>query len=204
MKRFISIMLVLVMILTFAACNDDKETSTTSPQETVSLDVEVLKADWKNGELFLPNGKTVKLPCKVSEFIEQSGLKIGNQDVFTNKVLAPEESVTLNVAGEGVNFKIKARNNTTEEIGCMDATVIQYNFNNTNTANRQIKFASTLSPGVTRAAVEEALGVPKGQKSEDALYYYKGKNSDKRNVKLIISFNSDDIVNSVSYEIIYN
>lgn len=203
MKKIISIMLVLVMLLTFVACNEDKEVPST-PQETVSLNAETLKADWQNGELFLPNGKTVKLPCKVSEFIEQSGLKIGNQDVLANKVLAPEESITLNVSGEGVNFKIKARNTTREEIGCMDATVIQYNFNNTNTANRQIKFASTLSPGVTRAAVEEALGVPKGQKSEDTLYYYKGKNSDKRNVKLIVSFNSDDIVNSVSYEIIYD
>ena len=202
MKKIISIMLALVMLLSFAACNKDKTPST--PQETVKIDGEMLKADWQSGKIVFPNGNSVQLPCKVSEFIEKSGLKIGNESVIGDKVLAPREELTLNIAGDGVTFKVTVRNTTsTPEMSYKDANVIEYNFNNTNVGNRQIKFAGTLTPGATREAVEDALGRPKGQKKDDTLYYYNGENSKDRKVKLIVSFNSDDIVNSVAYEIVY-
>ncbi len=202
MKKIISIMLALVMLLSFAACNKEKEPST--PQETVKIDGDVLKADWQSGKIVFPNGNSVELPCKVSEFIEKSGLKIGNESVLGDMVLAPREEVTLNIVGDGMSFKATARNTTsTPEMSYKEASVIEYNFNNTYTANRQIKFAGTLTPGATREAVEDALGRPKGQKKDDTLYYYNGENSKDRKVKLIVSFNSDDIVNSVAYEIVY-
>lgn len=199
MKKIISIILIATMLFSFAACNKDKGSST--PQETVSLNVEVLKNDWQNGEIII-NDKTVKLPCKVSELVEQSGLKIGNADIIINKVLKSKESTSFNLVGDGVVIRIKAVNKTSEDgLNCMDATVVQYSFNNTNPGNKQVKFAGTLTAGVTRAAVEEALGVPEDQTSDDTLYYFNGKNEKGKKVELIISFNSDDIVNSVSYEV---
>lgn len=202
MKKIISIMLALVMLLSFAACNKEKEPS--RPLETVAIDGEMLKADWQSGKIVFPNGNSVELPCKVSEFVEQGGLKIANEDVLGDKMLKPREEVTLNIAGDGLTFKVTVRNTTsTPEMSYKDASVIEYNFNNTNVGNRQMKFAGTLTPGATRDAVEDALGRPKGQNKEDTLYYYTGKNDKNRTVKLIVSFNSDDIVNSVAYEIIY-
>ena len=202
MKKFISIMLALVMLLSFAACNKDKTPST--PQETVKIDGEMLKADWQSGKIVFPNGNSIELPCKVSEFVEQGGLKIANEDILGDKMLKPREEVTLNIAGDGLTFKVTVRNTTsTPEMSYKDASVIEYNFNNTNVGNRQMKFAGTLTPGATRDAVEDALGRPKGQKKDDTLYYYTGTNEKNRTVKLIVSFNSNDIVNSVSYEIVY-
>lgn len=202
MKKIISIMLAMVMLLSFAACNKDKTPST--PQETVKIDGEMLKADWQSGKIVFPNGNSIELPCKVSEFVEQGGLKIANEDILGDKMLKPREEVTLNIAGDGLTFKVTVRNTTsTPEMSYKDASVIEYNFNNTNVGNRQMKFAGTLTPGATRDAVEDALGRPKGQKKDDTLYYYTGTNEKNRTVKLIISFNSNDIVNSVSYEIVY-
>lgn len=202
MKKIISIMLALVMLLSFAACNKEKEPS--RPLETVAIDGEMLKADWQSGKIVFPNGNSVELPCKVSEFIEKSGLKIGNESALGDKVLAPKEEVTLNIVGEGVFFEVVARNTSKDpDVPYKDVNVIAHSFNNTSEGNRQIKFAGTLTPGATRKAVEEALGIPEGQKTEDTLYYYNGKHRSNRNVKLIVAFNSDNIVNSVSYEIVY-
>lgn len=202
MKKIISVMLALVMLLSFAACNKEKEPTT--PQETVKIDGDMLKADWQSGKIVFPNGNSVELPCKVSEFIEKGEFKIGNESVVGDKKLKPREEVTLNIVGNGASFKVTVRNTTsTPEMSYKDASVIEYNFNNTNKGNRQIKFAGTLTPGATRDAVEDALGRPKGQKKDDTLYYYNGKNAKDRNVKLIVSFNSDNIVNSVAYEIVY-
>jgi|GEM_PF-6326957 len=199
MKRIIAVLLAMVMLLSFAACKKNDETQ--PPQETVTIDVEMLKADWQNGVLFLLNDKSVKIPCKVSEFIEKSGLKISNADNLANKDIAPQEIITLNVVGEGLSFRIKAKNTSKEAVKYLDTKVFYYSFNNTNESNRQIKFAGTLTPGATRAAVEEALGIPEGRTEDDMLYTYNGKNAQKRKVKLTISFDSYDIANSVAYEI---
>ena len=32
----------------------------------------MLKADWQSGKIVFPNGNSVQLPCKVSEFIDTS------------------------------------------------------------------------------------------------------------------------------------
>lgn len=204
MKKFISIILALTMLLSFASCSNDEEDTPSTPQETVKLDVKELKKTWEEGKLSFPNGKSVKIPCTVNEFIEKSGLEIANSDSLGNKTLSPRETVILNIAGEGVSFQVTARNTTSKDnVPFKEVEVVEYNFNNTNEANRQIQFAGSLTPGVTRKSVEKALGVPKGQKSDDTLYYYTGENEAKKDVKLVISFNSDDIVNSVSYKVIY-
>ena len=202
MKRIIAIMLAMVMLLSFNACkNNNNDDETQPPQETVSIDVEVLKADWQNGVLYFPNDKNVQFPCTVNEFVEKSGLKISNADIFSNKDIVPQEEITLNVAGEGLSFRIKAKNTSKESVKYLDATIFYYSFNNTTEANRQIKFAGTLSPGATRIAVEEALGIPEGRTEEDSLYIYNGRNEQKKKVKLTVAFNSYNITNSVAYEI---
>lgn len=205
MKKIISIMLVVILAFSFAACNKKETTGkeTDALKETVSVDVEALKADWKKGELVI-NGVSVEMPCKVSELIEKTGLKISNQAVLGEKVLNSGETLSLNIVGEDLYFKVVARNNTDEDgLGYMDATVIQYDFNNSNAGNRQIKLAGTLSPGASRADVEAALGIPEGQTSEDAQYFYEGRNEKNKRVQLVVSFNSFDVANSVSYEIKY-
>ncbi len=205
MKKIISIMLVALLLLSFAACNKNGTASedTEALKETVKVDVEALKSDWQKGELVI-NDVSVEMPCKVSELIEKTGLKISNQDTLGEKVLKAGETLSLNIVGEDLYFKIMVRNNTKEDgLNYMDATVIKYDFTGSNEGNRQIKLAGTLSPGASRKDVEKALGIPKGKTSEDVLYTYEGKNSQNRKVELNVSFNSFDVANSVSFEIKY-
>lgn len=205
MKKIISIMLVAILLFSFAACNKKGTMSedTEALKETVKVDVEALKSDWKNGELVI-NDVSIEMPCKVSELIEKTGLEISNQAILGEKVLNAGETLSLNIVGEDIYFKVMVRNNTKEDgLNYMDATVIKYDFTNSNMGNRQIKLAGTLSPGASREDVEKALGIPKGKTSEDTLYSYEGKNSQNRKVELNVSFNSFDVANSVSFEIKY-
>lgn len=205
MKKIISIMLVAILLFSFAACNKKETMSedTEALKETVKVDAEALKSDWKNGELVI-NDVSIEMPCKVSELIEKTGLEISNQAILGEKVLNAGETLSLNIVGEDIYFKVMVRNNTKEDgLNYMDATVIKYDFTNANEGNRQIKLAGTLSPGVSRKDVEKALGIPEGKTSEDTLYSYEGKNSQNRKVELNVSFNSFDVANSVSFEIKY-
>lgn len=205
MKKIISIMLVAILLFSFAACNKKETMSedTEALKETVKLDAEALKSDWKNGELVI-NDVSIEMPCKVSELIEKTGLEISNQAILGEKVLNAGETLSLNIVGEDIYFKVMVRNNTKEDgLNYMNATVIKYDFTNSNMGNRQIKLAGTLSPGASRKDVEEALGIPEGKTSEDTLYSYEGKNSQNRKVELNVSFNSFDVANFVSFEIKY-
>ncbi len=199
MKKIISIILVAVMLLSFAACGKEK----TPPVETLPLDTEALKADWKNGTLVFPGDKTATFPCTLNEFIKNSGATINNDKAYDGKMLESEESLSFYVSAEGANFKITVKNTTDEAVSYLDAYVSKYSYNNTNEANRQIKFAGTLSPGVARSDVEKALEIPENRTSEDVLYIYEGRNAKNKKVNLNIAFNSDGVVNSVSYEILY-
>lgn len=200
MKKVISIILVAIMLFSFAAC--DKKGSG-SPDETLPLDIEALKADWKKGTLVFPGDKTVNLPCTLSEFVENSGVKINKEKTFEGRMLEPDESMTFYVSIDGANMKITVKNITKEAVSYMDANVSKYSYNNSSEANRQIKFVNTLSPGVSRSDVEKALEIPENRTSEDVLYIYEGRNTKNKKIELIVAFNSDNVVNSVSYEILY-
>ena len=200
MKRFISIMLALTMLLSFAACGEKEGPA--ELKETVPMDVEQLKTEWKNGALVI-NDKEVKIPCKLSEFVEKTGLKLGNESTNTKKILKSDETLTFNVVGPEISFKITVKNVGRLEVDYKDASVVKCVFNNTTEGNRQIKFAGTLSPGAAREDVQKALGIPNGQSKDDTLYRYREKDeATGRVVELIVSFNSYDVANSVSYEII--
>ena len=182
MKKLISIILVAVMVLSFAACDNNKK----PPVETLPLDTEALKADWKNGTLVFPGDKTITFPCTLSEFLEQSGATINNVKAYDGKMLEPDERLSFYVSADDANFKIAIINTKDEAVSYLDANVSEYSYNNTNEANRQIKFAGTLSPGVARSDVEKALEIPENRTSEDVLYVYEGRNSKNKKVKLLL------------------
>lgn len=204
MKKFISLVLVAILVFSFAACNNDSEddsTTTTNEQSTLELNIEELKYNWTDGILTFANGKQITVPCTISQFVEASGLEIQNGDIIANLSLEPDESKDIYLVSDDTYIGIECENLTTENVNIMDATIVEYIFNNTKEGNRNIKFANTLTVGVGRADVEEALGVPKGATAEDVLYVYSGRNDKRDKVELRITFNSDNIVNSVAFKI---
>ncbi len=203
MKKIISLILVAVLLFSFAACNNDNskdDKNTTENQSTIELNVEELKYNWTSGVLTFANGKQITLPCTVSQFLEASGLSI-NAYGFDTKVFAPDESKTYYAVDENTYISVKCINLTSEDIKVTEATVCEYSFNNTNKGNRNINFANTLTVGATKTKITEALGEPQNIAGENTLYYYKGKNDDMKKVELRIGFNSDDIVNSVAFKL---
>lgn len=203
MKKFISLVLVAVLVLSFAACNKDSkdDSTTTTEPSTLELNIEELKYNWTDGILTFANGKQITVPCTISQFVEASGLEIQNGDIIANLSLEPDESKDIYLVSDDTYIGIECENLTTENVNIMDATIVEYIFNNTKEGNRNIKFANTLTVGVGRADVEEALGIPKGATAEDVLYIYSGRNNKRDKVELRITFNSDNIVNSVAFEI---
>lgn len=200
MKKIISLILVAVLMFSFAACDNKSKDDTTTEPTTLELDVEELKYNWTDGVLTFANGKQVTLPCTVAQFLEASGLSINNIDI-NNHVLKPEERVDAYVVGENTYICIQCENLTDKDAKVVDATIVEYSFNNMNKGNKNIKFANTLTVGVGKADVEEALGEPQSTAGDNALYFYKGRNKERKKVELRISFSSENIVNSVAFVI---
>lgn len=210
MKKIISLILVAVLAVSFASCNnsdsdtDSKEsTSNTSApeQSTLELNVKELKSNWKDGVLTFANGNQVTLPCTLKQLVEASGLEVQNANIIGDVIIEPDDSEDFYLVGDDTYIHIECENRTREHLNYMDTTVVEYSFNNTKSGNQNIKFANTLTVGVGRADVEEALGIPKGSTSKSVYYSYKGRNSNREKVELRINFNSDNIVNSVAFEI---
>lgn len=203
MKKIIALLLVLVIAFSITACDgsDNKGENTYKYGETLPLDVEELKANWKDGELVFANKKSIKLPCKAEEFVSASDLKVNGGESVVLLTLAPDETKSLYLVDDGTSIEITCKNTTDEDINIMEATVVEYYFTNVKPGNRKIKFVGTLTAGVTRADVEKALELPKNATSEDVLYFYKGRNSANKKVELRVSFNSDNVVNSVAFKV---
>lgn len=168
---------------------------------TQLIDVEQLKENWQIGELVFANEKSVELPCTVTEMVNASELGIYNEKNIKVLTLKSGESKTIYLTNDSTRLEITCKNKGKEDVNIMDSTVIGYNLTNVSSGNRKIKFAGTLTPGVTRADVEKALELPENAKNTDTLYYYNDKNEKNKNVELIVSFNSDNIVNSVSFSV---
>lgn len=197
MKKIISILLVLLIAVSVTACSSKNDKN----PETLPLDVEQLKENWQIGELVFANEKSVELPCTVTEMVNASELGIYNEKNIKVLTLKSGESKTIYLTNDSTRLEITCKNKGKEDVNIMDSTVIGYNLTNVSSGNRKIKFAGTLTPGVTRADVEKALELPENAKNTDTLYYYNGKNEKNKNVELIVSFNSDNIVNSVSFSV---
>ena len=206
MKKFIAILLVLVIgLFAFTACNKDDDNSGEDygdykPVE--KFDGDKLKETWTTGEITFGNKNKIKLPCTIDEFLQASGLKIANEQAFANKQYKPGESFTIPLSGQDTQLKIDCENLGTTECGYKDTTVVGFNYFNSANGNRAITVAAGLTVGVSREDVEEALGIPEGKTSEDRLYTYTVKVEEKDAIRMSVSFNSSDIVNSISYDLI--
>lgn len=201
MKKLIALLLIVVIAFSITACTDKHKDDNVTQQTTIKLDAEKLKANWKSGEITFADGKKATIPCTPKELAEKSGLSIRNYDAISIKTLAPGESFTINIVNDNTSIDVKCENKTEEPINILDSTVIKYSFNNTKSGNKEVFFAESLTVGVTRDAIVDALGEPKSTAGEDTLYFYTGKNSKGKRIELRVGFNANNIVNSVSYEV---
>ncbi len=202
MKKIISLLLVLVIMFCVTACknNTDNDDNKEYLAETQPIDVETLKANWKEGIITFSNGNNVTLPCTLEEFLKQSELEIYNSSNFENRTLQKNETVTMNAVDAKTSISVKCKNQSNDPQNIMQTMVVKVVVNNTVAGNRGIKFADTLTAGGSRADVEAALGIPKGKTSEDVLYTYEARNSKNKKIELRITFNSDDVVNAVTFD----
>lgn len=206
MKKFTAVLLALVLVLfSFAACNkeDDSNPSTDygDYEPVEKFDEEKLKETWSIGEITFANENKVTLPCTVREFIEKSGMHLADESIYANQQMQPGKTFALQLLSENTQIKIDCKNLGTSDVSYLDATVVGFNFFNSVAGNRQITVAAGLTVGITRAEVEDALGIPEGKTSEDSMYTYKEKVSDEQTIRLSISFNSSGIVNSITYKV---
>lgn len=201
MKKIIALLLIVVIAFSITACTDKNKDDNVTQQTTIKLDAEKLKANWKSGEITFADGKKATIPCTPKELAEKSGLTIRNYDAISIKTLAPGESLTINIVNDNTSIDVKCENKTKETVNVLDSTVVKYSFNNTKAGNKEVFFADSLTVGVTRDAIVDALGEPKSTAGEDTLYFYTGKNSKGKRIELRVGFNANNIVNSVSYEV---
>ena len=205
MKKIIAILLVLVIALfSFAACNkkDSNDPNADNPYKPVEeFNEDKLKETWSQGEITFPNGNKLTIPCTVGEFIEKSGMKTGAASQYENKAIKAKEKINLILNGGDAQVKITCQNKGEDDANYLDITVTEFNFFYGKQGNRQITVAAGLTVGVTREEVESALGIPEGKSSEDTLYTYKNELDNGQKITLIVSFNSSDVVNSISYKL---
>ena len=201
MKKIIALLLIVVIAFSITACTDKNKDDNVTQQTTIKLDAEKLKANWKSGEITFADGKKATIPCTPKELAEKSGLTIRNYDAISIKTLAPGESTSINIVNDNTSIDVKCENKTKETVNVLDSTVVKYSFNNTKSGNKEVFFAESLTVGVTRDAIVDALGKPNSTAGEDTLYFYTGKNSKGKRIELRVGFNANNIVNSVSYEV---
>lgn len=205
MKKFIAILLVLVIgLFAFTACNKDGDNSggdygDYKPVE--KFDGDKLKETWTTGEITFANKNKITLPCTIDEFLAVSELRIPDESVYESKKLKKGESINITLVGEETQLKVSCENLGTADCHYRDATVVGFNYFNSANGNRAITVAAGLTVGITRAQVEEALGIPEGKTGEERLYTYKVEVEDKETIRMSVSFNSSDIVNSISYSL---
>ncbi len=216
MKKIIALLLCVSILFCFTACNN---TSTDYLDEPVELDVEMLKANWDKGEITFANGETLTLPCLKNEIESTSELVMYNAFSHVNDVIGIGESFEnylmdrdTKISATYVNLYEK------KEIKLMYSIVSTVTIEDIKEGNRWIKFAGTLTTGVARADLEEALGIPEGATAEDDTYTYISENGGRTvtikdqlgvyedvtyecvKTLLIVTFNEKDIVSKIQYK----
>lgn len=199
MKKFLAIILVALMVFSFASCDKDKNDVSNKPSEA-PVNKEELKKGWQEGVLTFANGNEISLPCSIDEIVKVSELSVPSLETMKNTELKPGQKKTLSLAGSNVSISIKCENTTNEPIKVAEATVIGYTFNRTKDGNINIKFANTLTVNAKKADVEEVLGVDE-KAIEKRFSEYKGTNEKKQDVEMRVTYDSNDLVNSVAFEI---
>lgn len=196
MKKVIALLLVAVMVLSFAACNKDKDEGPTA----APIDKEELKQGWQEGVITFANGKSVTLPCTIDEIVKASELTIPSLDTMKNTTLEPGAKKSLNLVNADTLISLKCENTTKEAIKVEEATVIGYTINRTKEGNAKVKFANTLTVNAGKADVEEVLGVDETAEKK-GFSKYQGTNVKKEKVEMRVTYDSDNLVNSVAFEI---
>ncbi len=184
------------MVFSFAACNKDKDEGPTA----APIDKEVLKQGWQEGVLTFANGKSVTLPCSIAEIVEASELSIPSLATMKNATLEPGAKKSLNLVNSDTSISLKCENTTEETIKVEEATVIGYTINRTQEGNAKVKFANTLTVNAGKADVEEVLGTDETAEKK-GFSKYQGENSKKNKVEMRVTYDSNSLVNSVSFEI---
>ena len=196
MKKVIALLLVAVMVLSFAACNKDKDEGPTA----APIDKEELKQGWQEGVITFANGKSVTLPCTIDEIVKASELSIPSLDTMKNTTLEPGAKKSLNLVNADTLISLKCENTTKEAIKVEEATVIGYTINRTKEGNAKVKFANTLTVNAGKADVEEVLGVDETAEKK-GFSKYQGTNAKKEKVEMRVTYDSNNLVNSVAFEI---
>lgn len=196
MKKVIALLLVAVMVLSFAACNKDKDEGPT----VAPIDKEELKQGWQEGVITFANGKSVTLPCTIDEIVKASELSIPSLDTMKNTTLEPGAKKSLNLVNADTLISLKCENTTKEAIKVEEATVIGYTINRTKEGNAKVKFANTLTVNAGKADVEEVLGVDETAEKK-GFSKYQGTNAKKEKVEMRVTYDSNNLVNSVAFEI---
>lgn len=199
MKKFLAILLVALMVFSFAACDKDKDDASNKPSEA-PVNKEELKKGWQEGALTFANGKEISLPCSIDEMLQASELSVPGYETVKDTELKPGQRKTLSLTGADASISIKCENTTNEAIKIAEATVVGYTFNRTKPDNVKIKFANTLSVNAKKADVEEVLGVDE-KAAEKRFSEYKGTNGKNQDVEMRVTYDSNDLVNSVAFEI---
>ncbi|MBO5944680.1 MAG: hypothetical protein J6Q50_05240 [Clostridia bacterium] len=197
MKKVISIILVAIMLFSFAACGEktNENTPTGAP-----VNKEELKKGWKEGVLTFVNGKTISLPCTIDEIVKTSEFSIPSLQTMANTFVEPGSEKSLLLVGPDINISIKCKNKTDEPIKVAETTVVGYTVNRTKEGNSKIKFANTLTVNASRVDVEEVLGVDENDE-KNGFSKYTGRNNKNQKVEMRVSYDSNNLVNSVAFEI---
>ena len=202
MKKLVALLLIVIMIFSFASCKNDEDSTETITG--VSFDKEVLEANWQDGSLTFENGNTITLPCNLSEFINASGLTLQNADKLLNEKLASGETKKLRLfKGTETEVSITCENSNKEEILLTNAKVVKFSFkrggSDTLPGNKLIKFAGALTVNASRVEVEEVLG--EGKEGSRGIVTYEGKNSSNKKIQMKITYGENNLISNVSYEL---
>ena len=117
-----------------------------------------------------------------------------------NTTLEPGAKKSLNLVNADTLISLKCENTTKEAIKVEEATVIGYTINRTKEGNAKVKFANTLTVNADKADVEEVLGVDETAEQK-GFSKYQGTNAKKEKVEMRVTYDSDNLVNSVAFEI---
>lgn len=186
------------MVFSFAACNKDEQLDGLPSQ--APIDKEELKQGWQEGVLTFANGKSVTLPCTIDEIIAASELSVPSLDNMKGETLKAGAQKSLNLVNSDTLISIKCKNTTKEDIKIEEATVIGYTINRTKDGNAKVKFANSLTVNAGRVDVEDVLGAD-DQAEEKGFSKYQGTNSKKKKVEMRVTYDSNNLVNAVSFEI---
>ncbi len=214
MKKIISLLLVLVFAFSLVACNN---LSTDYLNETVELDIEMLKNNWDNGEITFSDGTVATIPCVRSEMLSTIPLVVYNGNDYVYETILPGESTERFLVDKDTKIGVTFSYLDNLDVAYFNSLVTAVTIEDIKEGNRWIKIGGALTTGVCRADLEKALGVPEGANSGDDTYTYISECDNRtltvkdqfgvkpdvtyecEKIILTVTFNEKDIVSKIYY-----